>query len=88
MPIATWCDRLAVQRTKVTYVVGDDGRRSSQNRTPGNLKAQPTSWLSLLTCGFGGVSDGARTRDPQDHNLVLYQLSYAHRDDNVARSAP
>jgi hypothetical protein len=24
------------------------------------------------------VSDGVRTRDPQDHNLVLYQLSYAH----------
>ena len=26
-----------------------------------------------------GVSDGARTRDTQDHNLVLYQLSYTHR---------
>jgi hypothetical protein len=25
-----------------------------------------------------GVSDGARTRDTQDHNLVLYLLSYAH----------
>jgi hypothetical protein len=25
-----------------------------------------------------GVSDGARTRDTQDHNLVLYQLSYTH----------
>jgi hypothetical protein len=24
------------------------------------------------------VSDGVRTRDPQDHNLVLCQLSYAH----------
>ena len=23
-----------------------------------------------------GASDGARTRDTQDHNLVLYQLSY------------
>ena len=23
--------------------------------------------------------DGARTRDPKDHNLVLYQLSYDHR---------
>jgi hypothetical protein len=30
---------------------------------------------------FGGsawVSDGTRTRDSQDHNLVLYQLNYAH----------
>ena len=25
-----------------------------------------------------GVSDGVRTRDPQDHNLVLCQLSYTH----------
>ena len=28
-----------------------------------------------LTCG---VSDGIRTRDFQDHNLVLYQLNYTH----------
>jgi hypothetical protein len=25
-----------------------------------------------------GVSDGARTRDIQIHNLALYRLSYAH----------
>lgn len=25
-----------------------------------------------------GVADGARTRDFQDHNLVLYQLNYSH----------
>ena len=25
-----------------------------------------------------GVSDGTRTRDSQDHNLVLYQLNYTH----------
>ena len=24
------------------------------------------------------MSDGTRTRDIQDHNLVLYQLNYAH----------
>ncbi len=24
------------------------------------------------------VTDGARTRDIQDHNLALYQLSYGH----------
>lgn len=24
------------------------------------------------------VSDGTRTRDSQDHNLVLYQLNYTH----------
>lgn len=26
----------------------------------------------------GGVADGTRTRDSQDHNLVLYQLNYSH----------
>ena len=25
------------------------------------------------------VTDGIRTRDVQDHNLALYQLSYGHR---------
>lgn len=24
------------------------------------------------------VADGTRTRDTQDHNLVLYQLNYSH----------
>ena len=27
-----------------------------------------------------GVTNGARTRDIQDHNLALYQLSYGHRN--------
>lgn len=25
-----------------------------------------------------GVTNGTRTRDVQDHNLALYQLSYGH----------
>ena len=25
------------------------------------------------------MTDGIRTRDVQDHNLALYQLSYGHR---------
>ena len=29
--------------------------------------------------GKDGVIDGARTRDNQNHNLGLYQLSYDHR---------
>ena len=32
----------------------------------------------LTRASPSGVSDGARTRDTQDHNLVLYQLSYTH----------
>ena len=34
-------------------------------------------------CGLGavlgGVADGTRTHDDQNHNLGLYQLSYSHR---------
>ena len=33
-----------------------------------------------------GVSDGARTRDTQDHNLVLYRLSYTHHVSRPARA--
>jgi hypothetical protein len=29
------------------------------------------------------VSDGARTRDNQNHNLGLYQLSYAHHRSRI-----
>ena len=32
-----------------------------------------------------GVSDGTRTRDVLDHNQVLYQLSYTHRDPSRRR---
>ena len=32
-----------------------------------------------------GVSDGTRTRDPQDHNLVLYQLNYTHHRRRAVR---
>ena len=35
--------------------------------------------IRLTRASPDGVSDGARTRDTQDHNLVLYQLSYTHR---------
>lgn len=30
-----------------------------------------------------GVSDGTRTRDSQDHNLVLYQLNYTHHTEQL-----
>lgn len=29
-----------------------------------------------------GVNSGARTHDPQSHNLMLYQLSYIHHTDD------
>ena len=34
-----------------------------------------------------GVTDGTRTRDPRDHNPVLYQLSYSHHVDPRRHSA-
>lgn len=32
-----------------------------------------------------GVDDGTRTRDSQNHNLVLYQLNYTHQVPGIAR---
>jgi hypothetical protein len=46
---------------------------------PAAAPEQTKALVSELTRAFtAGVSDGARTRDTQDHNLVLYQLSYTH----------
>lgn len=42
-------------------------------------KTEISPYLRLQVRGiFFGVADGARTRDTQDHNLVLYQLNYSH----------
>lgn len=42
-----------------------------------------------LCCETGplisGVDDGTRTRDSQNHNLVLYQLNYTHQVPGIAR---
>lgn len=45
--------------------------RTPQRKAPPDLVSQGQGVLS-------GVADGARTRDTQDHNLVLYQLNYSH----------
>ena len=42
----------------------------------GNKKAPQFALGALETAAFGGANDGARTRDNQNHNLGLYQLSY------------
>ncbi|MEY3732876.1 MAG: hypothetical protein RL347_235 [Actinomycetota bacterium] len=41
--------------------------------------------ILLLRQAKLGVSDGTRTRDVLDHNQVLYQLSYTHRDPSRGR---
>lgn len=40
-------------------------------------ESAPRRTIQLGALMFG-VTDGARTRDTQDHNLVLYQLNYSH----------
>ena len=37
---------------------------------------------------FGGVADGTRTHDNQNHNLGLYQLSYSHHRTAKYSGAP
>jgi len=40
--------------------------------------------LPAACCPLKRVTDGTRTRDVQDHNLALYQLSYGHRYIEIA----
>ena len=47
-------------------------------------KKAPQLILGASFTEFGGANDGARTRDNQNHNLGLYQLSYVRRcRDNI-----
>ena len=55
--------------------VGDGTRDAAHQKPP----------LNFSGAVFGiGVADGTRTRDSQDHNLVLYQLNYSHHRRDVA----
>ena len=45
---------------------------TTRNQAGGKLKKPERKARAL------GVADGTRTRDTQDHNLVLYQLNYSH----------
>ena len=47
-----------------------------ENRKPPLTRSEAASRI--------GVADGTRTRDSQDHNLVLYQLNYSHHSRNFA----
>jgi hypothetical protein len=60
---------------------GAAGSRLPPGAVPERMKALVSEPTRAFTAG---VSDGARTRDTQDHNLVLYQLSYTH---HVSRTA-
>lgn len=60
-------------------------RAGSSGGVGGAIEILPASKGGLAAggrAGIGGerrVTDGARTRDVQDHNLALYQLSYGYR---------
>ena len=41
-------------------------------------KHRPTRIFAGEAVLLPRVADGTRTRDSQDHNLVLYQLNYTH----------
>ena len=53
---------------------GAGTRVCREQDSAGNEKRPPIEIGGL----FFGVTDGTRTRDSQDHNLVLYQLNYGH----------
>ncbi len=43
---------------------------------PPHVRSCDKTWLLRRE---NGVTDGTRTRDSQNHNLELYQLSYGHQ---------
>ena len=47
-------------------------------RTLIRTAVRPRFRVGLKPVHLGGVADGARTHDNQNHNLGLYQLSYSH----------
>ena len=60
-------------------------KRDTHRRKPGRPNQGPSGLngegLARESAGQAlnfGVADGTRTRDTQDHNLVLYQLNYSH----------
>ena len=78
--------RHALRRTLLFGVVGV-GKSARESR------AHPSAHSPAVAAGFGGgrpesltvenfgANDGGRTRDIQDHNLALCQLSYVRRDE-------
>jgi hypothetical protein len=59
----------------------DQSASARVSRSPGKSRpprrASPGGGATLAPLG---VRDGNRTRDTRDHNPVLYQLSYSHRN--------
>ena len=67
--LATRNDALSSDRC----LVRSHGERRASGESSGNRKVG-----GLRPSDLSGVADGTRTRDSQDHNLVLYQLNYSH----------
>lgn len=49
-----------------------------KNRERLSIHAFYSAFIILTSAFVLWVTDGTRTRDVQDHNLALYQLSYGH----------
>ena len=75
------CLRCAVAPSLPSTVTPSEGAIVPPGPGRGTREALVSHLTRASPCG---VSDGARTRDTQDHNLVLYQLSYTH---HVSRTA-
>ena len=54
------------------------GRATSSRDDKVRARRATKRWEGENALPPAGVADGTRTRDSQDHNLVLYQLNYSH----------
>ncbi len=65
------------------FMEPDSSRQGGQfpdtRRRPRLTDGENDNASSGLAFTLGGVADGTRTHDDQNHNLGLYQLSYSHR---------
>lgn len=56
------------------------GRERAASAQSGATQRAEGTGCAEMGLPKGGVANGARTHDPQIHNLVLCQLSYGHRE--------
>lgn len=62
-----------------------DARPESAELPQKRAKAGQPAFVLVNRPSPRGVDDGTRTRDSQNHNLVLYQLNYTHQVPGIAR---
>jgi hypothetical protein len=65
---------------KIALQIKEIPKRISNEPKKTSSKCKQNSLYQIIKTLNFGVSGGDRTHDPQNHNLMLCQLSYTHRN--------